>query len=444
MSRAKPPSTILSARAQPWPADADNFSIRRLLSKALLGFLAWVVVCLAPLPVLNLLQGIQVAEDRAAINTTVLSTVALFLSLYISRRLFAFPGTRQLTHGLWAILAGFGTVGAFLLFVRLPYSTILLSYSFLSTALLMVLWRGLFGNETRNNFHLVPFGDIGSTDDLSSVTLTVMEAPELPNRPDASIVADLRADLPPDWERMLATAALRGIPVYHVKLLQESIAGKVKIEHLSENTLGSLIPDQSYKEVKWVVDRLVAVAMVPLLAPFLIIVALIIKLQDGGSVFYNQRRVGLGGRPFTIHKFRSMSTPGDSEAGIGDRESAITLAKDARITPFGAFIRKYRIDELPQIINILKGEMSFIGPRPEAIPLAEWYDQELPFYSYRHIVRPGLTGWAQVNQGHVADLDSVDSKLQYDFYYVKYFSIWLDILILLRTLRTVFTGFGSK
>lgn len=418
--------------------------MKRLFDKILRSFLAWAFVCLAPLPFLDLLLGVNVVRDVAAINTTVLSTIALFLSLYISRRLFAFPGTRQLTPGIWAILAGFGIVAGVLLLVRVPYSTVLFTYSLVASATLMIFWKGFFGSNPRNNFHLVPFGNARSIEELTEVSLTVMDAPELPRLPDASIVADLRADLPPEWERMLATAALHGIPVYHFKLLQESIAGKVKIEHLSENTLGSLVPDQSYKEIKWVVDRLSAAILLPLLIPLLLVVALIIKLQDGGSVFYNQRRVGLGGIPFTIYKFRSMYARPDESAGAMDRKSAITLDNDPRITRFGSFIRKYRIDELPQIVNILRGEMSFIGPRPEAISLAEWYDKELPFYSYRHIVRPGLTGWAQVNQGHVADLDAIDFKLQYDFYYVKYFSAWLDALIVLRTIRTILTGFGSK
>ena len=418
--------------------------MKRLFDKIIRSFAAWALVCLAPLPFLDLLLGVNVVRDVAAINTTVLSTIALFLSLYISRRLFAFPGTRQLTQGIWAILAGFGIVGGVLLLLRLPYSTVLFTYSLVTSAVLMAFWKGFFGNSPRNNFHLVPFGDVRTIEELTGVSLKVMESPEPPSAGDASIVADLRADLPPEWERMLAMAALQGIPVYHFKLLQESIAGKVKIEHLSENTLGSLAPDQSYREIKWVIDRLGAVILLPLLTPLLLVVGLVIKLQDGGSTFYNQRRVGLGGIPFTIYKFRSMSVCLDEHAEAIDRESAITLDNDPRITRFGAFIRKYRIDELPQILNILKGEMSFIGPRPEAIPLAEWYDKELPFYSYRHIVRPGLTGWAQVNQGHVADLDSIDYKLQYDFYYVKYFSAWLDALIVLRTIRTILTGFGSK
>jgi lipopolysaccharide/colanic/teichoic acid biosynthesis glycosyltransferase len=102
------------------------------------------------------------------------------------------------------------------------------------------------------------------------------------------------------------------------------------------------------------------------------------------------------------------------------------------------------IDELPQLINVLRGEMSWIGPRPEAAVLSAWYEKELPFYRYRHIVRPGITGWAQINQGHVAELGEVLGKLHFDFYYIKNFSPWLDLLILIRTVRTVITGLGAR
>ncbi len=117
---------------------------------------------------------------------------------------------------------------------------------------------------------------------------------------------------------------------------------------------------------------------------------------------------------------------------------------DERITRLGRLLRHSRIDELPQIINILKGEMSWIGPRPEASILAEWYEGELPFYSYRHVVRPGITGWAQVNQGHVVEVGDVHEKLQYDFYYIKNFSLWFDVSIVLLTVKTILTGSGAK
>ena len=122
------------------------------------------------------------------------------------------------------------------------------------------------------------------------------------------------------------------------------------------------------------------------------------------------------------------------------------LARDdnERVTRVGNFLRRSRIDELPQILNILKGEMSWIGPRPEAAILSSWYTGEIPFYRYRHVVKPGISGWAQVNQGHVAQVDEVHRKLHYDFYYIKYFSPWLDLLIVFRTIRTMASGFGSR
>jgi lipopolysaccharide/colanic/teichoic acid biosynthesis glycosyltransferase len=156
---------------------------------------------------------------------------------------------------------------------------------------------------------------------------------------------------------------------------------------------------------------------------------------------FRQRRLGLSGKPIMVAKFRTMRV---LDAGEDERGSAMTGHEDDRITRIGAFLRRSRIDELPQILNILKGEMSWIGPRPEALVLSSWYVGEIPFYRYRHVVRPGISGWAQVNQGHVAHVDEVHEKLQYDFFYIKYFSPWLDLLILFRTVKTMATGFGSK
>jgi len=119
-------------------------------------------------------------------------------------------------------------------------------------------------------------------------------------------------------------------------------------------------------------------------------------------------------------------------------------ANDMRVTRVGKFIRKTRIDELPQFFNILKGDMSLIGPRPEQRTFVEQFEKEIPFYAYRHVVRPGITGWAQVTQGYAADADETRIKLEHDFYYIKNFSLWLDILIVLKTIRTMLTGFGAR
>jgi lipopolysaccharide/colanic/teichoic acid biosynthesis glycosyltransferase len=121
-----------------------------------------------------------------------------------------------------------------------------------------------------------------------------------------------------------------------------------------------------------------------------------------------------------------------------------TLDNDQRITRIGRFLRQYRIDELPQIINILRGDMSWVGPRPEAMSLAQWYEREVPFYIYRHIVQPGITGWAQVHQGNVGAVDAAQVKLEYDFYYIKHFSYWLDVVIVIKTLNTILARSGCR
>lgn len=192
-----------------------------------------------------------------------------------------------------------------------------------------------------------------------------------------------------------------------------------------------------YSSLKRLVDFLCVFLLLPIFMPIMLVTAFLIARDSKGGVFYTQKRMGYRGKSFTMYKFRSMRTDMN---GKGFTEGG----EDPRITKVGSIIRKYRIDELPQILNVLKGEMSFIGPRPESLDLSVWYEKDVPFFSYRHVVRPGLSGWAQVNQGYAAEVDGMIVKLQYDFYYIKNFSLWLDILIVIKTIRTIFTGFGSR
>ena len=235
---------------------------------------------------------------------------------------------------------------------------------------------------------------------------------------------------------------LSGTPVYHVKQVLESLTGRVEIEHLSENTLGSLNPNQAYIKIKQALDWVGALAVLVLASPLFLMLALAIRLETPGPALFRQQRVGYRGKVFTLYKFRTMHD--EDNGDMAEKERAITRRGDARITRIGRALRHTRLDELPQAINILRGEMSWVGPRPEAVVLSRWYEAELPFYRYRHIVRPGITGWAQVNQGHVAAVREVHEKLHYDFYYIKNFSPWLDLLIMLRTIRIMLTGFGAR
>jgi lipopolysaccharide/colanic/teichoic acid biosynthesis glycosyltransferase len=255
-----------------------------------------------------------------------------------------------------------------------------------------------------------------------------------------AIVADFSADLPDEWEAFLADSALAGRIVYQVKQLSESLTGRVELEHLSENSFGSLVPARGYFYLKGLADFVAALLLLPLALPIMALVAIAIRIESNGPALFRQKRVGYAGKQITVYKFRTM-WPVERD---GDRHAAMTKHDDDRITRVGKVLRTLRIDELPQVLNILKWQMSWIGPRPEAQVLSVWYTSEIPFYRYRHVVKPGISGWAQVNQGHVAQVDEVHRKLQYDFYYIKYFSPWLDVLILFRTIKTMLTGWGAR
>lgn len=383
-----------------------------------------------------------IAHSRSSVATMAGTTFAFLVATYLFRRMASFPGSGILGHVLPSITAGYGAVLITLFASRLDYSRIVFFGSFVGAMCFFLVVSLYIRNHVRQRFYVVPSPSVKSLLTLRSVDWLVLDEAVLPRDERPVIIADLRADLEPQWERLIADAALAGHPVYHMKQIEESLTGRVEIEHLSENSFGSLLPNHGYLKVKRGLDLLAALIALPLLIVPLTICAFWIRLDSPGPVFFRQKRRGHRGKVFQVLKFRTMAS--GSSADEDFREAAITQPDDSRITRAGRFLRRTRIDELPQIWNILKGEMSWIGPRPEALPLSDWYATELPFYSYRHVLRPGVTGWAQVNQGHVADLESVFVKLHYDFYYIKHFSAWLDLLILCKTVNIVFLGQGSK
>jgi sugar transferase (PEP-CTERM system associated) len=191
--------------------------------------------------------------------------------------------------------------------------------------------------------------------------------------------------------------------------------------------------------VKRVFDLTASAALLVLTLPIMLIVALCIYLESGLPVLYRQRRVGQGGRVFTLFKFRSMRV---------DAESSGTpywaSPDDERNTRVGRFIRKWRLDELPQILNVLRGEMSFVGPRPERPYFVDQLVKQIPYYSLRHSAKPGITGWAQVRYQYGASVDDAIEKLQYDLYYLKNRSLFLDLMIMVATVEVVMWGRGAR
>ena len=252
----------------------------------------------------------------------------------------------------------------------------------------------------------------------------------------AGIVFDPAGRKPYYSERLFSRAALRHIPVYNIGHFREALTGRVTLQDNPIEVFGHILPSQPYLRIKRAVDTLVAIPVLVAIAPILMLVAICIRFDSKGPAIFRQKRVGYRGRVFTCFKFRTM--------GCGLEGPDYTFEDDPRITGFGRILRKWRIDELPQIFNIIAGDMSWIGPRPESLPLAREYQKVIPFYAYRHLVRPGISGWAAVHQGNVALEDAARRKLEFDFYYIRHFSTWLDFLIALMTVRTVVTGFGSK
>lgn len=416
---------------------------RRFLESLTFQLMGVIVASLGAPIAYESFQQLDHFAEATIINGALASLTAAVIALFLYRRVTSFPGTSGFAYIIPTYSVTYGVAIAVMLGLRLPYSAAMLTWGYGTSMVFGFLATHFTQRYSRRQFYLVPFGNVEiAKDSTANVDWILLHHPEVPEYDrHGAIVADLRHDHPPEWERMLAAAAISGRVVYHTKQLHESLTGKVEIEHLSENSFGSLLPNLAYRKIKRAGDIAIAVIALPILILPFALLGLWIRLDSPGPALFRQERMGYRGKPFHVIKFRTMATrkPGDDA-----QQDAITQHEDDRITRVGRILRRTRIDELPQLWNVLTGEMSLIGPRPEAMALSEWYERELPFYAYRHIVRPGITGWAQVNQGHVAELGDVHIKLHYDFYYIKHFSAWLDILIMMRTVTTMLTGFGSK
>ena len=243
-------------------------------------------------------------------------------------------------------------------------------------------------------------------------------------------------DLSPEWAQVLSRAMIAGKLVRPIAEYLEEEQGIVSIDHFD---LDHLPPSglTSYRIRKRLMDMVITIVALPVALPILAAGALAVLVSMGRPILFVQPRTGQGGRVFRIYKLRTMHRSAETHG-------ATTSKDDLRITPLGGFLRRFRVDELPQLMNVLKGDMSIIGPRPEWTLLSEKYSRELPVYVYRHLVRPGITGWAQVRGGYASDLAETQTKVGYDLFYIKNLSFSLDIQILVRTVWTLVTGGGVR
>lgn len=286
-------------------------------------------------------------------------------------------------------------------------------------------------SETKNQFTPNNLNVVGSILDLKSWI----------SQSWSGVLVGNKVKLSNTEVQQLMEARLQGTPVYKLPDFYENLWYKLPSSLLQDtwftfSTGFDLIPGRVSSKLKRVVDIIAAVLMVVLLSPLMLLAALLIKLDSPGPVFYSQVRTGLKGKPFKVHKFRSMYQ--DAEK----RGVQWAQKRDPRITRIGYWLRAMRIDELPQIWNVLKGEMSLIGPRPERPEFDAKLKQEIPYYDLRYLVKPGITGWAQVLYPYGASVEDAYEKLSYDIYYIKNYSLLLDIAIAFKTVRVVLLGKG--
>lgn len=240
----------------------------------------------------------------------------------------------------------------------------------------------------------------------------------------------------------LLKCRMRGVQVTELSSFFERECGQIKLDSLNASWMvfnDGFNQSGARDAIKRLFDICVSLTLVLLTSPIVLLTWLLIKLEDGGPALYSQERVGENDQVFTIYKFRSMCI--DSEKDGKPRWAA---ANDSRITRVGNIIRKIRVDELPQIFNVLRGDMSFVGPRPERPFFVQKLEAEIPYYGVRHCMKPGITGWAQVQYDYGSSVDDAIEKLQYDLYYVKNHSLFLDVLILFQTVQVVLLGKGAR
>ena len=258
---------------------------------------------------------------------------------------------------------------------------------------------------------------------------------------DISLIILCEEKLTSNEIRDILSMKLSGIEVksYFDYMIENE--GKIEVEFISEEWLlqaygFKILRSQIQNNIKRVFDIVMAIIIGVMTLPIMLVAAIIVRLESPGPIIYSQDRVGENGKEFKVHKFRSMRNDAEKDG------AKWAQVNDPRVTKFGNFMRKTRIDELPQLINVLKGEMSFIGPRPERMVFIKELEKEIPYYNLRHMVKPGLTGWAQVMYPYGASVEDARRKLEYDLYYIKHHSLYLDMMIMFMTFKTVVFGKG--
>jgi len=285
---------------------------------------------------------------------------------------------------------------------------------------------------------LVESGCVEPLREVSGIEWTSINQADSDPPTVGAVVADMTSEVPSEWARFLTECRFRNTPVLDAEVVYETLTGRVQPEWVNEGHLVGVRTARSMSVIKRTLDWCICLLLFPLLLLLTGICAVAIKLDSRGPVFFRQDRVGLDNHTFRVCKLRTMVMEHESNA------ASFADEWDGRVTRVGRILRKCRLDEIPQFWNVVKGEMSIVGPRPEQREFVDQFVESIPFYALRHLVRPGITGWAQVHYGYAADEIENRRKLEFDLFYLKHWSFMLDTMILMRTIVVVLTGRGAR
>ncbi len=377
-----------------------------------------------------------------------LLAVGMLIGSYASVRMWA-RGAPRPSYGRGISIVTFS--GAFtsvgILVSRTYWSRSFLATSLGVTALLALVHRAYRRRRPWTEEMIVVTAEKGLVDDLRLAphadVLSVFdpgdEPPTNPSDTDATLVVDLRPVMSDRMAQFVSSWNLAGYEVRPLATVYEEHTGRLPIVHLADGwELTAPVARNEYAAFKRGVDILLTLVTAPLWVPLGGLIYLAVKLDSRGPAIYRQERVGRDGEAFTLLKFRTMVLDAERE---GPRFASVG---DGRLTRVGRWLRRFRVDEVPQLWNVIRGDLSLVGPRPERPVFTDQFDDSIPFYGYRHLIRPGVTGWAQVNFGYADDEVDTMEKLTYDLYYVKHMSPWLDLHILGKSIWTVLSGFGAQ
>lgn len=263
--------------------------------------------------------------------------------------------------------------------------------------------------------------------------------PPISLEPTVTVVIDRLAPISKPMAHFVSSWTLAGSVVRPLATTYEEHTGRLPLVHLGEGwEISSSVSRDDYASIKRLVDIVLVLSTAAIWVTLASVIWLAVRLDSRGAGVYTQRRVRRDEHTFTLYKFRTMRANAEADG------PQFATVRDGRLTRVGRILRRFRLDEIPQLWNVLKGDLSLVGPRPERPEFTAEFDASIPFYSYRHLLRPGVTGWAQVNYGYADDEADTIEKLSYDLFYVKHASPWLDAQILGRSIWTVLSGFGAQ